>query len=346
MKRDSDGGASKPTNATDSIAALIQPYTPQFSPSVDYDLLCRGCDYNLRTLGWASVCPECGLDIGRSPLPETFRFRTWREFHRVRIGMVCIVAAIFVSAVLTLGYAVLSLFWTQLYRSTWSGWLRPCTWAWGYGLVAARASIMAAILWAVSGSYWGLHRHSPFLGRTIGAIAVISMIFEVLALFNFQIVPMWLFEPGSAAQSITASVIAFASSSAAPMAMTLFWAWLARGTNASLAPWIKYVLVIAAAALVVRGATEVAFEGQIAYSMAKYGRWTSGMGEWEDWLNTAFMWSIEWQHVFGNAGLAVAAASAAVFLRGIRREADDSARSRVAVRRSRAGVATATKHRP
>lgn len=51
---------------------------------VETDLACARCGYNLRTAAWAGVCPECGLAVERSRLPEDLRFESVKAMRRVK----------------------------------------------------------------------------------------------------------------------------------------------------------------------------------------------------------------------------------------------------------------------
>lgn len=49
------------------------------APSIDHDLSCMICGYNLRALPPAGLCPECGTDIARSTQGDLLKFadRNW-----------------------------------------------------------------------------------------------------------------------------------------------------------------------------------------------------------------------------------------------------------------------------
>ena len=62
--------------------------------TVESDLECAGCGYNLRTLGLKARCPECGLAVDRSFPPPRFRFRKMATAIRVRRGLTLVVLGI------------------------------------------------------------------------------------------------------------------------------------------------------------------------------------------------------------------------------------------------------------
>lgn len=69
--------------------------TVPVSPTLDHDLPCRQCGYNLRGLLETSRCPECGL-----PVVESIRAAGWsvigeRQMRRIRIGAtICVVETV------------------------------------------------------------------------------------------------------------------------------------------------------------------------------------------------------------------------------------------------------------
>ena len=62
--------------------------------TVESDLQCAGCGYNLRTLAWDARCPECGLAVDRSLPPPRFRFGKMATAIRVRRGLTLVVLGI------------------------------------------------------------------------------------------------------------------------------------------------------------------------------------------------------------------------------------------------------------
>jgi hypothetical protein len=83
--------------------------SPLLSPAVDpsgtvvADLLCRRCQYNLRTLALAGRCPECGLSVGFSAQGDRLCFSDPAWVLAVRRGALFILAGI---AVTVLGIAL------------------------------------------------------------------------------------------------------------------------------------------------------------------------------------------------------------------------------------------------
>lgn len=62
--------------------------------SVSEDLPCVRCGYNLRTLAWTGRCPECGVDIIESSLPQRgFLFSSRQEANSVRAGLAILVVS-------------------------------------------------------------------------------------------------------------------------------------------------------------------------------------------------------------------------------------------------------------
>jgi len=68
--------------------------------SIDYDLSCRRCAYNLRGLSEDSACPECGTAVGRSLLGDQLRFSDPVWVRTLASGMTWIVWGIFLGILL------------------------------------------------------------------------------------------------------------------------------------------------------------------------------------------------------------------------------------------------------
>ena len=58
--------------------------SPDPTPTIETDLACIDCRYNLRTLPRDGKCPECGCPIWRSRLTRP-DLRAFRRFERLRV---------------------------------------------------------------------------------------------------------------------------------------------------------------------------------------------------------------------------------------------------------------------
>jgi hypothetical protein len=72
------------------------------------DLLCRRCQYNLRTLPVAGRCPECGLSVGFSAQGDLLRFSDPAWVMTLRRGVLCILWGILVIVLGVVGSAVIA----------------------------------------------------------------------------------------------------------------------------------------------------------------------------------------------------------------------------------------------
>lgn len=59
---------------------------------IERDVVCRGCGYNLRSLPADGVCPECGVAVGFSLLPESLSLNEPKHFRMARVGVLLIIA--------------------------------------------------------------------------------------------------------------------------------------------------------------------------------------------------------------------------------------------------------------
>ena len=64
-----------------------QPQLVAPSDSVTDDLGCPRCGYNLRTLMWSGVCPECDLPVIAASHPHGWRLADVRSLRRVRYSI-------------------------------------------------------------------------------------------------------------------------------------------------------------------------------------------------------------------------------------------------------------------
>jgi hypothetical protein len=66
---------------------------PPAASTVDYDLPCAQCGYNLRTLAHASRCPECATPVAVSLAPNPMAHADPAKLRRVRAGLLLSVAS-------------------------------------------------------------------------------------------------------------------------------------------------------------------------------------------------------------------------------------------------------------
>src|SRR5262245_61149081 len=60
----------------------MESHSPQ--GTVESDLRCVNCGYNLRTLAWDAVCTECGKPVALSAAPAGFYFTAARDIKPIR----------------------------------------------------------------------------------------------------------------------------------------------------------------------------------------------------------------------------------------------------------------------
>ncbi len=144
--------------------------------TVTTDLPCRDCGYDLRAATWEGRCPECGLTVRASRLPELLHFGSYRSIRRTRLGIGCWAAALALPAVATVVLTVIVLcsshFWNELsdrqslssriYRTAWyahsytllgAGMLRALAVVLiAAPLAARRERRNPALAWAVTGT--------------------------------------------------------------------------------------------------------------------------------------------------------------------------------------------------
>jgi hypothetical protein len=60
--------------------------------TIERDVVCRGCGYNLRSLPIDGVCPECAVAVAFSLLPDSLSLNKPGHFRQARVGILLIVA--------------------------------------------------------------------------------------------------------------------------------------------------------------------------------------------------------------------------------------------------------------
>src|ERR1043166_7425163 len=114
--------------------------------TVAQDLTCRGCDYNLRTLRWNDLCPECAQPVAQSQLPQGFDFTSWRNIVWLRRGLRLIVVGILGATLLTIGITVVFCYFNQLLQQGHVTIVRACVRMWAYGGLTFRTSLLFGIV--------------------------------------------------------------------------------------------------------------------------------------------------------------------------------------------------------
>ena len=64
------------------------------SATVDHDLGCIGCDYNLRSLSIDSACPECGAAVGASLVPHPLSHESPAKLQSLVVGVSLLLAGL------------------------------------------------------------------------------------------------------------------------------------------------------------------------------------------------------------------------------------------------------------
>lgn len=107
--------------------------------TVDTNLPCVRCSYNLHTRPVDGACPECGTAVAKSFPPTGFRYRTAGAAVRTQRGLALLVTAVFAGS---LGY----LYYWLVLRLSFA--LPPLAFRWAclaYGLLGAGIHLAAAL---------------------------------------------------------------------------------------------------------------------------------------------------------------------------------------------------------
>jgi hypothetical protein len=130
-------------------------------PSIDSDIICAACGYNLRGLGIESVCPECGTSIQQSL--AAIPMMAWRRTFRK--GAVALAIAIVVLLIFSNGF-----FYTRSVRQVLSQ-LHANTE--GTEMVLQAAALLPAALWLTRSQPPGRSRLMYRRPITLSSIAIL-----------------------------------------------------------------------------------------------------------------------------------------------------------------------------
>lgn len=152
------------------------------------DLACIGCGYNLRTLAWSGVCPECARAVRDSEAPAGIDFRTWRGVCWTRRGIGLMALAVLLPLLAHFLFLILTLW---MLPATWDAMRNGASWpAWIYRTSgrllgdssAAGAVLVAAGVVAIALPHFARHSRAKVrVARTaavlaiVGAVAILSV---------------------------------------------------------------------------------------------------------------------------------------------------------------------------
>ncbi|MCH8806952.1 MAG: PDZ domain-containing protein, partial [Planctomycetes bacterium] len=160
---------------------MIAPAKNETPPeTIDSDLQCGTCEYNLRTLPRDGACPECGRPLRESIMPRDLRFPSMGAIRRTRIGIACLILGLAVPAAikipLTLVTLASPLFWDQRsdHQSPISKLFRATSHAWYLGPELATVISAVGIILITVPLTRRSRRFSPRLGILTALFACVS----------------------------------------------------------------------------------------------------------------------------------------------------------------------------
>ena len=160
---------------------MIAPAKNETPPeTIDSDLQCGTCEYNLRTLPRDGACPECGRPLRESIMPRDLRFPSMGAIRRTRIGIACLILGLAVPAgikiPLTLVTLASPLFWDQRsdHQSPISKLFRATSHAWYLGPELATVISAVGIILITVPLTRRSRRFSPRLGILTALFACVS----------------------------------------------------------------------------------------------------------------------------------------------------------------------------
>lgn len=154
------------------------PETFRDDQYVTSDLLCVRCGYNLRTLAWDSVCPECHVAVNQSVLPAGFRFNARREAYHLRRGLLFLVISVLVAAIADVGLTVAMRYVMQLPSDAWRMAALD-----GHGYAYRTANVLTFLaIWFVA---WPYRHSADLLGRRLRVATIVVATIGLLTQIAF-----------------------------------------------------------------------------------------------------------------------------------------------------------------
>lgn len=165
---------------TISTMPMSDSMSPTDSATVPTDLTCLSCGYNLRTLAWDGLCPECGRPVRDSVLPANLCFASYRGIRRTRLGLAIWIVSLAVPAIGTIIFttAILSApwFWDELGQkgSLARTLFLAANYAWSYSSSVACLLQAVAIILVTAPLAPGRERFKPRLAFAAAGLALLS----------------------------------------------------------------------------------------------------------------------------------------------------------------------------
>jgi hypothetical protein len=217
---------------------------------VSCDLICAGCDYDLRTLRWDARCPECNLLVRESDLPPSFRLRDRQSGLRLRRGIQFLIVAF----VLEVGLRFLQRYCATFVGSRNASELAPVVLKSieaAYALIPLGMQCYSTLLIVGAIRSKGSLR-TWFLTRTVVLVSILALLADAywrVRTFIPSVVDQWL--PGSLQpMGITLGIMMIAM----PALKLLIWSSLLIGLRQSgskrLRRWLLLIVWVEAVSLV------------------------------------------------------------------------------------------------
>ncbi len=280
---------------------------------VGHDLECARCGYNLRTLDWEGVCPECGLAVRESRLPADFVAPGRRAARRIRAGLAVLAAALLLDAMLRVQYTFAFLHFFSLSNF----WRWAAHYGFWYGRLGSHVMEVVALV-LIARAFVGRAGHSR------PRLAWAAMVCAIVALFAVAIRAAG-FGPLSKNMGV-GSLVANLALAAMPMLRAVSWllVWaLLFGAVPAARRGVRWALVLVVPGLLLILSWDVIRGGSSA--LLAWGSWETGSGDFgivfdaDAWrLHRLFTLDQWWDKNVRSAGWAVVLVAMWPYLRGLR----------------------------
>lgn len=240
--------------------------------AIDVDIACRGCGYDLRSLQWNAVCPECGLQARSSfPFGES-RITDWRFVRAMRGAFVIMILGILIPSIIRSACTLAVLIWPVSIECDWAlerALLITASYSWDLSLVFAFMAPLRAAISSIRSTSAVVRR----MGYVMLLFSVLGEAIQIVAACRYFAIKNTGVFTANFPLSAAMATSAFLGPTACVMLWILIWLFFRNTT----APWSRRFVLIA---LLMTLAWAV---GQV---LAKFADWTL-------WLtNPGGFWSL------------------------------------------------------
>lgn len=263
---------------------MTTPPTTAAPDTVDTDLDCRRCGYNLRTRAWSSICPECALSVAASRLPQEFNFTQWRDLRRFRTALVILISSMLVAAVANIQFTLYLRYQHWLKGLSYWYWTSVACWIYGTMLSQCATSIAVAL------AMWRFIRSEQRGMGLLSGLSVAAATIHITTQLGTEII--WPFRLTGSLTEFQATALTAPAALSAGCLIGMLPIALMKAINRSTSPRTYWALALAIPFFIATGAilAMMTFLGLIEKAVPL--SLINQPGKWQDSIK--YLWMTDW----------------------------------------------------